>query len=91
MSIIPNFLMTIVKATALPAQTEQGMSIIIQRPYAFLEQELKSAFKGQEDVKVIVNGRYGDRREKTQPTTKERRRIDRRRPQEELVQVLLSA
>ena len=85
--------MTIIKATALPAQADGMMSIIIQRPYAFLEKELKSAFKGQKDVRVLVNGRYGDgdRREKTRPTIKERRRTDRRRPKEELVQVLLSA
>ena len=91
MSIFPSFIMTIIKATALPAQADGMMSIIIQRPYAFLEKELKSAFKGQKDVRVLVNGRYGDRREKTQSTTTERRREDRRRPKEELVQVLLSA
>ena len=83
--------MTIAKATALPAQENRGMSIIIQRPYAFLEKELQSAFKGQKDVKVIVNGRYGERREKIRPTTQERRRTDRRRPKEELVEILLSA
>jgi hypothetical protein len=91
MSIFPGFIMTIVKATALPAQTDGMMSIIIQRPYAFLQKELQSAFKGQKDVKVIVNGRYGERREKIQSTTPERRRTDRRRQKEELVEVLLSA
>jgi len=91
MSIFPGFIMTIAKATALPAQDHSGMSIIIQRPYAFLEKELQSAFKGQKDVKVIVNGRYGERREKIRPTTQERRRTDRRRPKEELVEILLSA
>jgi phosphatidylserine/phosphatidylglycerophosphate/cardiolipin synthase-like enzyme len=91
MSIIPNFIMTIVKATALPAQSGGEMSIIIQRPYAFLEKELKNAFKGQEDVKVIVNGRYGERRATTRSITQERRKTDRRRSKEELVEVLLSA
>ena len=83
--------MTIIKATALPAQADGMMSIIIQRPYAFLEKELQSAFKGQKDVKVIVNGRYGERRGEIKPATTERRRTDRRRPKEELVEVLLSA
>jgi len=91
MSIFPSFIMTIVKATALPAHTDGMMSIIIQRPYAFLEKELKSAFKGQKDVKVIVNGRNGERREKIKAITPERRSTDRRRPKEELVEVLLSA
>ena len=91
MSIFPSFIMTIIKATALPAQADGMMSIIIQRPYAFLEKELQSAFKGQKDVKVIVNGRYGERRGEIKPATTERRRTDRRRPKEELVEVLLSA
>jgi len=91
MSIFPGFIMTIVKATALPAQADGEMSIIIQRPYAFLEKELQSAFKGQKDVKVLVNGRYGERREKIKATTQERRSTDRRRSKEELVEVLLSA
>ena len=67
------------------------MSIIIRQPYAYLEKELCSTFEGQEDVKVIVDRRYGQRRTRTQTVELERRGADRRRPKEELVEVLLSA
>ena len=52
---------------------------------------LRSTFEGQEDVKVIVDRRYGERRTRTQPVELERRHAGRRRPKEELVGVLLSA
>ena len=91
MSVLPGFIMTIAQATSQPGQGAEMMSIIIKRPYAFLEKELRKAFKGQEDVKVIVDGRYGERRTEAQPITSERRLTERRRPKEELVEVLLSA
>jgi hypothetical protein len=86
----PGFLMAF--TTALPLAAEGGgvMSIIIRRPYAFLEKELCSVFKGQEDVKVIVDRRYAERRTKAQPVKLERRRADRRRPKQELLEVALS-
>ena len=91
MSQLPEFLLRIAKATSPPEQGAGVMSIIIRQPYAFLEKELRSAFKGQEDVKVIVDRRYGERRTRTQAVESERRGADRRRPKEELVEVLLSA
>ena len=66
------------------------MSIVIRQPYAHLEKELRRAFKGQEDVKVIVDKRNGERRTSRQPLELERRRADRRTPKEELVEVVIS-
>jgi hypothetical protein len=66
------------------------MSIIVRHPYAFLEKELRSVFKGQEDVTVIVDRRYAERRVKVQPVPMERRRADRRRSKEQLLEVLVS-
>jgi hypothetical protein len=63
----------------------------MRRPYAYLKKELCSTFEGQEDVKVIVDRRHGERRTRTQPVESERRRTDQRRPKEELVEVSLSA
>ncbi len=91
MSEFPGFLMKIAKATNPPELAAAMMSIIIQRPYAYLDKELCSTFEGQEDVKVIVDKRYSDRRTRTQPIELERRHSDRRRPKEELVEVSLSA
>jgi len=89
-SVFPGFVMKIAKATN---QREEGVgwSLIIRRPYAYLDKELYSTFEGQEDVKVIVDRRYGERRTRTQPVELERRHADQRRPKEELVEVSLTA
>jgi len=90
MSVLPGFHMRIAKATS-PSEPGAGMmSIIIRQPYAYLEKELYSTFEGQEDVKVLVDRRHGERRTRTQPVELERRRTDRRGPKEELVEVSLS-
>jgi len=53
--------MRIAKATSPPEPGAGMMSIIIRQHYAYLEKELCSTFEGQEDVKVIVDRRYGQR------------------------------
>jgi len=90
MSEFPGFVMKIAKATS-PQPGAGMMSIIIRRPYAYLEKELSSTFEGQEDVKMIVDRRYDEWRTRTQPVELERRRADRRRPKEELVEISLSS
>ena len=65
-------------------------SIIICQPYAHREKELRGAFKGEDDVEVMVDRRYGERRKKKQPITLERRRSVRRRSKEDLLEVVIS-
>ncbi len=92
MTVFPGFLMKIAKATDSREEGPGMMSIIIRRPYAYLDKELYSTFEGEEDVKVLVDRRHSERRRtRTQPVELERRRTDRRRPKEELVEVSLSA
>jgi len=91
MNVFPRFIMRVAKATSPPEKGTGVMSIIIRRPYAYLKNELCSTFEGKEDVKVIVDRRYGERRTRTQSVELERRRTDLRGPKEELVEVLLSA
>jgi len=86
---MPEFLLRIVKATRPPEEGPGMMSIIIRRPYSHLEKELRSAFEGQGDVKIIVDRRYEERRGSVQPYEIEHRRADRRKPKEELVEVLI--
>ncbi len=87
----PGFLLRIAKG-AKPADEGPGkMSIIISQRYAHLEEELSKTFKGQKDVKVIVDRRYGEQRSSVKPVVKERRRADRRRTKEQLVEVVISA
>ena len=82
MSSLPGLLLRIAKATNPPEQGAGMMSIIIRRPYAHLEEELCRAFEGQEDVKVIVDKRNGERRTSQHPVAMECRQADRRSPNE---------
>jgi hypothetical protein len=90
MTALPEFLLAI---ATRPSPLEHGaetMTIIVQRPYAYLEKELRSTFAGHKGVKVIVDRRSGERRVTGQPVTVERRRGDRRSAKQQLVEVLLS-
>jgi len=82
--------MRISKKAYLPEEGAGIMTIVVQRPYARLEKELCSAFKGQEDVKVILERRSEERRKRLQAVSVDRRQADRRRPKEELVEVAIS-
>ncbi len=82
--------MRIAKKDSLLEESSGMMTVVVMRPYARLEKELRSVFKGQEDVKVISDKRYGERRKRLQAVTKECRKDDRRRPKEELVEVAIS-
>jgi hypothetical protein len=82
--------MRIAKKDSLPEESTGMMTIVVMRPYARLEKELRSSFKGEDDVKVILDKRYGERRKRLQAVTKEHRKDDRRRPKEELVEVAIS-
>jgi len=63
--------------------------LVIRRPYAHLEDEVRRVFGGREDIKVVVDRRSGERRATGDPTAVmvERRRADRRRAKEERAQV----
>jgi hypothetical protein len=90
MASTPEFAMRIAKAVLLPEEGAGKMTIIIRRPYAFLEKELRNAFKEQEDVKVILDRRNGKQGKRREAAAKERRGANRRRPKEELVEVVIS-
>jgi hypothetical protein len=89
-SHLPGLLFQISNTTVLPAQGAGTMSIIIQRPYAHIEKEMNRVFGREEDVTVITDRRYGERRATEKPITMERRRDDRRTSKETMVQVVLS-
>ncbi len=64
--------------------------IVIRQPYAHLEKELRAVFKGQDDVKVILDRRYGERRKRMKAVAADRRKSDQRTPKEDLVEVVIS-
>jgi hypothetical protein len=90
MDILVGFLIRILKSTPVSGEGTEKMSIIIRRSYAHLETELKRIFNGQADVKVKVDRRYEERRTKKEFYPSERRRDDRRKFKEELVEVIIS-
>jgi len=90
MTALPEFLLAIATRTSPPEKGAGAMTIIVQRPYARLEKELRSTFAGQKGVTVIVDRRHAERRRKVEPLPLERRHGDRRRSKEQLLEVLVS-
>jgi hypothetical protein len=65
------------------------MRLIVKRPYAHLEDRLRRAFEGREDIEVIVDRRRGQRRMSDRPVQAEQRRTDRRTSREEILEILI--
>lgn len=86
----PDFHVRIAKKTHPSEESAGIMTIVVQRPYAHLEKELRSAFKGQKEVNVILDRRYEERRKRPQAVEIERRQAEQRRQKEELVEVVIS-
>jgi hypothetical protein len=82
--------MRINKKDSLPEEMAGTMTIVILRPYSRLERELRSAFKGDDAIKVILDRRSGERRKSKKEVETDRRMADRRRPKEEIVEVAIS-
>ncbi|MBI4609309.1 MAG: hypothetical protein HY726_09880 [Candidatus Rokubacteria bacterium] len=90
MEFLPAFLLRIHRETPGPEGGRGRVYVIIRRAHAYLEEVLRRAFEGQQDVGIVVDRRYGDRRAYKHPVGVERRRADRRRwPKEELLQVVI--
>lgn len=85
------FKIRIARETPPPEEGSGIMTVVIFRPYLHLEKELCTVFKGQEDVKIILDRRKGKRRKKQKAVERERRRADRRRPKHEIAEVSISA
>ncbi len=92
MNFLPDFLLKMLRTTPGFDGDPGRMVIIIRRPYAYLESQLRAAFEGQEDVQVIVDRRTRERRTMHQPVEVERRRrAEARTPKEEILKVVISA
>ena len=90
MSYLPKFRLKISKSAHLSEGGPGITSIIIMRPYAHLERELRNTFKEEDDVKVILDKRYEERRTSQQAVEEERRHADQRQPKEELIKAVIS-
>jgi hypothetical protein len=90
MNFLPGFLVRILKAAAHAEEGREKMFIVVRRPYAYLQAELRQGFEGQGDVHVLVDRRSGNRRAGQEAVTVKRRQADRRRAQQEIVEVVIS-
>lgn len=86
---IPAFVMRVLGVTEGLRHNPGRMLLIVRRPYAHLEDRLRRAFEGREDVVVIPDRRRGDRRAHARLIQEERRRVDRRSRQEEILEVVI--
>ena len=86
---IPTFLMTILGVTEGRGHNPGRMRLIVRRPYAYLENRIRQAFAGHDDVEVIIDRRRGERRLRDRPPQDERRRDARRKPREEILEVVI--
>lgn len=89
MEFLPLFLIRILGATPGLGGNPGRVYLIIRQSHAYLEEGLREAFEGHEGVKVIVDRRSGERRASSQSVAVDRRRTDRRKPTEELLQVVI--
>lgn len=89
MEFLPLFLIKILGATSPLAGNPGELYLIIRRPHAYLEESLRRALEGDDDVTVVVDRRSGERRTSMHPVALERRRTDRRRQREEVLEVVI--
>jgi hypothetical protein len=85
-----SFALRIVKSVPSSSIKAGDMCIVISPNFSFLKQELEEAFEAQDDVKVTVDRRKGERRRSSQNVSPERRRANRRRPKAELLEVVIA-
>ena len=92
MEFLPGILVSIVRARNNPGHGPGGgtMYLIIRPAHAYLEETLRRAFEGQENVKIIVDRRSGERRTTNRAVASDRRQADRRRAKEQLVEVIVT-
>jgi hypothetical protein len=87
--LTPSLLLRILGASRESDPTSGTIYVVVRRRYTFLAAGLRKAFEGQEDVRIIVDRRQGDRRKRSWSVATERRRSDRRTNQEELFDIVI--
>lgn len=91
MDLVPIFLLKFFEAVPRRQEGRGVMYIIIRPPFDFLEEGFRRAFEGQENIQVVVDRRSTHRRTSQRPIAVDRRQADRRRPKEEIGEVVISA
>src|SRR2546425_9720488 len=82
MEFVPTFVLSILGVMGRVGVNPARMRLIVRRPYAHLEQRLRRAFEGRDDVEVVTDRRRGERRMGDRQRPLERRRAHPRTPYE---------
>jgi len=90
MPLLSDLAMKISRTSAPHEGGAEEMVIIIQRPYAHLEKELRRTFRNGNETSVIIDRRMGERRSRTEPVTEDQRQGDRRAQRELLLELVIS-
>ncbi len=80
-------------ALSPPERSDSGdrrIYVIVPRTQAYLADLLTKAFEGRTDIEVLVDRRRGDRRAQPKVVSSDRRRADRRRTAQGMVQVVIT-
>ena len=86
---IPAFVLRMLSVTEGLRHNPGRLLLIVRRPYAQLEDRLRRAFEGRDDIVVIADRRRGERRASARPVQDERRRAERRSRKEEILEVVI--
>ena len=86
-----SLIVSFVTAHSNPGHAENPgkVHIIVPRSRAYLADLLAKAFEGREDVEIIVDKRHAERRTQRLAGSVDRRRAERRRPKDEVIEVVV--
>lgn len=71
-------LLRIQKPKEIAIRATEEMNIVVRRPNSHLAENLRNIYKDQEQVNIIVDRRYGQRRQISKPVSPDCRVVDRR-------------
>jgi len=89
MSFAPAFIVSLFGVTEELGHNPAKMRLIVRRPYAHLEERLRRAFEGRDDVEIVIDRRRGERRMSVRPFPLERRHGDRRTSKEQILEIVI--
>lgn len=87
---VPTLVARVFSAAETTLQHKPGrMILIVRRPYAHIEAQLRSAFEGRHDIVILGDRRHRVRRMTAGAVRDERRRAERRLRKEEVLEVVI--
>ncbi len=73
-----SFLLRIQKPRVSAQGSSDEMNILVRRPHSYMADELRKLYEDQDQVNIIVDRRYSDRRQKPKPFNNDCRVSERR-------------